>query len=604
MNVASLAPIKPWRWIWARSSVYCDPSGTPTRLLGMVVDITDRKQSEAAVKASNDRLKLLSEIANNLLVNEDPRTFLASLFKKVATHLDLEVYLNYLVEENQQHLQLHASGGLSADVAETAKTLALGQGVCGYVAQHRHPAVVENALQSDHPLAAPVQSIGIRAYASHPLMVGDRVLGTLGLGTRHRDRFTRDELDLMQVVANQVAAALERSRLVAALQSRAEALVQTNRIKDEFLAVLSHELRTPLNPILGWSRLLQQGRLDAAKTTTAIATIERNAKLQAQLVEDLLDISRIMQGKLALNPAPVHLSGVILGAIETVRLAAEAKAIEIKTHLESNVGQVFGDQGRLQQVVWNLLSNAVKFTPPNGRVEVWLRQSDLQAQLQIIDSGKGIKPEFLPHVFEHFRQEDGATTRKFGGLGLGLAIARQIVEMHGGRIWAESLGESHGAAFTVELPLLPVDPMPEMAGPISAQAALLPLAGLRVLVVDDDLDSREFVAFAIGQAGAEVTAVESAIAALQRLSTHSFDLLVSDIGLPDMDGYGLIREVRRLAADRGGQIPAIALTAYAGEADQQQAISSGFHTHLSKPVHPSEVIAIAARLCGRDVNAN
>jgi signal transduction histidine kinase len=356
-----------------------------------------------------------------------------------------------------------------------------------------------------------------------------------------------------------------------------------NRIKDEFLAVLSHELRTPMNPILGWAKLLRGGKLNDTKTTLAIETIERNAQIQVQLIDDLLDISRILQGKLHLSATPVDLGTVSRAAIETVRLAAEAKAIAIESRLPSLDLVVHGDAGRLQQVIWNLLSNAVKFTPKGGQVELELSQVGLNGQIQVKDNGKGIKPEFLPYVFEHFRQEDGATTRKFGGLGLGLAIARQIVELHGGQIRVESSGEDQGATFMVQIPLASQS-APNLAPESSPLAQ--DLSGLKILVVDDEPDSREFVAFVLADAGAIVTRAASGSEALQQIEQSIFDLIVSDIGMPDMDGYQLMQRVRA----QGQQAPAIALTAYAGEADREQTLQAGFQRHLSKPIEPEGLV--------------
>jgi len=386
----------------------------------------------------------------------------------------------------------------------------------------------------------------------------------------------------------------ERIRLLEKEQAAREAAEKANRIKDEFLAVLSHELRTPLNPILGWSKLLQTGNLDATKTNMALATIERNAKLQCQLIEDLLDVSRILQGKLSLNVASVDLTTTIASALETVRLAAETKNIEIQVFHAPDVGQISGDAGRLQQIVWNLLSNAVKFTPKGGRVEVRLTQIEDHAQIQVIDTGKGILPNFLPDVFEHFRQEDGATTRKFGGLGLGLAIARQLVELHGGTIEAESPGEGLGATFTVKIPITSTI---EMIPKDKTSTQSLNLSGLQILVVDDDPDSRDFVAFVLEEAGASVVSFSSAIEALKIISQVKPDILVSDIGMPEMDGYMLIREMRTRVDTEA--IPALALTAYAGEIDQQQAKNAGFQRHLSKPVDPETLVEIVAQLTRR-----
>ncbi|MHC5737808.1 hybrid sensor histidine kinase/response regulator [Nostoc sp.] len=381
------------------------------------------------------------------------------------------------------------------------------------------------------------------------------------------------------------------NQLMISLQQQTEQAQQANRIKDEFLAVLSHELRSPLNPILGWARILQKSHQDAAKTQYALETIERNAKLQAQLIEDLLDVSRILQGKLALNTVPVGLTFTIKAALETVRLAAEAKSIQIQTIFEPNVGPVLGDSGRLQQVVWNLLSNAIKFTSLGGRVEVRLEtiedEADTHAakytQITVSDTGRGISDEFLPYVFDYFRQADGTTTRKFGGLGLGLAIVRHLVELHGGTVQADSPGEGQGAVFKVKLPLIATSTLNQV-NTADRDRSDLNLNGLQTLLVDDDKDSREFIAFVLQQYGAQVTEADSAHDALNNLGRAKFDLLISDIGMPDMDGYTLIRQIRNQSPEQGGEIPAIALTAYAGETDQQQALAAGFQHHISKPI--------------------
>lgn len=395
----------------------------------------------------------------------------------------------------------------------------------------------------------------------------------------------------------------ERESLLAREQASRNEAETANRIKDEFLAVLSHELRSPLNPILGWSRLLQTRQLGAAKTAEALLTIERNAKLQAELIEDLLDVSRILRGKISLNIAAVNLKSTVLSALDTVRLMVEAKSIQLQTVLQPNMGQVIGDQARLQQVVWNLVSNAVKFTPAGGRVDVRVEQVDTYAQIQVIDTGKGISPDFLPYVFDYFRQADSATTRKFGGLGLGLAIVRHLVELHGGTIFAESRGEGQGATFTVRLPLLKageVGEYEEMQDAASSVTSEFSLSGVRILVVDDEVDSREFVAFTLEQYGAEVMAVPSAFDALQALAQVKPDVLVSDIGMPEMDGYMLMRQIRAELPQESREIPAIALTAYAGEFDQQQAASAGFQMHLSKPVMPVRLVDAVAKLIKRD----
>ncbi|HEY9872668.1 MAG TPA: ATP-binding protein, partial [Candidatus Obscuribacterales bacterium] len=421
----------------------------------------------------------------------------------------------------------------------------------------------------------------------------------------------------------------ERNQLLEREQEARAQAEAANRIKDEFLAVLSHELRSPLNPILGWAKLLRTRKISPATADRALETIERNAQLQTQLIDDLLDVSRILRGKLSLNVCQVDLASTIEAAIETVRLAAESKSIDFRfsigqrdatanfldfpagdTRTISNDEQpnnpkskiqnpkflVAGDPNRLQQVVWNLLSNAVKFTPQGGRVEVRLECVDSQAQIQVTDTGKGISPDFLPHVFDYFRQENSTTTRVFGGLGLGLAIVRHLIELHGGSVWASSPGEGHGATFTVKLPLIEIHPQINESN--GQGDRILDLSDIKILVVDDDVDSREFTTFVLEQSGALVTAVASAGEAIDAIVKTKPDLLMSDIGMPEADGYMLIRHIRDMPPEQGGQIPAIALTAYASEFDAQQALKAGFHKHLSKPVEPTELIAVVAKLIG------
>ncbi|MEA5506313.1 ATP-binding protein [Halotia wernerae UHCC 0503] len=385
-------------------------------------------------------------------------------------------------------------------------------------------------------------------------------------------------------------------------QHAKEVAEKANRIKDEFLAIVSHELRSPLNPILGWAKLLKNRSLNEATTLRALETIERNAMLQAQLIEDLLDISRILQGKLALNLETVNLAFSIEAALETVQLAAEAKFIQINLYLDTGIGQVKGDSNRLQQIVWNLLSNAIKFTPSGGQVSVYLEQIDSQVQLKISDTGKGISSDFLPHVFEYFRQADSSTTRSFGGLGLGLAIVRQLVELHGGKVWVESPGEGQGATFTVCIPVLQQSlellrescNLPDNSYPFCMLYA--PLKGVQVLVVDDDIDTREFLCFLLEQQGASVTIAASANQALAAIAQSKPDILLSDLGMPEVDGYTLIKKLRAMPDHEGGQIPAIALTAYAAETTQKQVFTAGFQLHIAKPADPSKLVAAIATL--------
>ncbi len=371
------------------------------------------------------------------------------------------------------------------------------------------------------------------------------------------------------------------------LQQQTEDLIQANRLKDEFLAIVSHELRTPLNPILGWSQLISGGRLNSEKTAQGVAIIERNAKLQAQLIEDLLDVSRILQGKLDLKVVPLNLESVIRAALTTVQLAAEAKSIQIETRFEPNIGQISGDAGRLQQVVWNLVFNAIKFTPDGGKVTVTLERVGTQALIRVQDTGNGIEAEFLPYVFERFRQAQSNSTRKFGGLGLGLAIVRHLSELHGGTVAADSAGEGLGATFSVKLPLIntPVTKQSDGGQPNKPEETNL-LNGLQVLIVDDEADSLDLLTFVLEQEGALVTAVTSANEAIEAFNESTPDLIISDIGMPEVDGYTLITQIRELP--QGKNLPAIALTAYAGEVDRQRSIDSGFQQHISKPINLTE----------------
>lgn len=496
---------------------------------------------------------------------------------------ELEVIRN--VECNPEQMNGWQRFSLNAPIplAEAVRT---GQPIWAESSQQR-------AVRYPH-LSEQYQRRNFEAWISIPLMVEGRAIGGMSFGFIEPLHLDREQKVFILSLAQQCAQAITRTRLYEAERTARSAAETANRVKDEFLAVLSHELRSPLNPILGWSRLLQNKKLDSAKTAQALATIERNAKLQSELIEDLLDVSRILQGKLSLNVSPVNLTAIIQAALETVRLAAEAKSITIETSFASQVKHVSGDSTRLQQVIWNLLSNAIKFTSPGGKVEVRLEQIDNQAKIIISDNGKGIAADFLPHIFDYFRQADSTTTRKFGGLGLGLAIVRHLVELHGGTIEADSLGEDLGVTFTVNLPLIIMSSAENQENPFSHSSVNLP--GVQVLVVDDDTDTRELIVFLLEQAEASVISATSAREALAILTQSQMDILVSDIGMPDMDGYMLIRQVRALPSEQGGQMPAIALTAYAGDFNEKQALTAGFQRHVAKPVEPNELINAIATL--------
>lgn len=433
-----------------------------------------------------------------------------------------------------------------------------------------------------------------------PLKARGKILGTITFVQEVGSRcYDRTDLMLAEKLAHRAAIALDNARLYREAQD-------ANRLKDEFLATLSHELRTPLNCILGWSQILRNRRLSEEKMALALETIERNARLQFQLIEDLLDVSRIITGKLRLNVTSVSLKKAIKEAIESIRPAAEAKHIQLRTQLDLNAGPVSGDRDRLQQIVWNLLSNAIKFTPPEGCVTVILEQFQTSIQIRIVDTGQGIKQEFLPYVFDRFRQADSSSTRAYNGLGLGLAIVRHLTELHGGTVSADSPGLGQGAMFTVELPLMP---RCELPNPPESQSVtsdppqnLNPetsLDGVRVLVVDDEADARSLLTLVLEECGAQVQAAASVRQALVAIPQFYPQVLISDIAMPEEDGYTLIHHIRRMELSEGGYLPAAAVTAYARSEDRTRALKAGYDIHLPKPVDTAELIAVVERLAAR-----
>jgi signal transduction histidine kinase/ActR/RegA family two-component response regulator len=431
------------------------------------------------------------------------------------------------------------------------------------------------------------------------------VIGGLFFGHPEAGVFTERHERIMEGLAAQVAVALDNARLYQESQ-------EASRLKDEFLATVSHELRTPLNAILGWARMLRTGKLDELTASQAIEIIERNARSQAQLIEDLLDVSRIITGQLRLEIGPVEPVSVINAAIDAVRPAAEAKSVRLQAVLDPWAGTVSGDPNRLQQIIWNLLSNAVKFTPKRGNVQVRLERVNSQIELVISDTGQGISQEFLPFVFDRFRQADSTLTRAHGGLGL--SIVRHLVEMHGGTVYADSPGEGLGSTFTVRLPLRVVRERAGEKGDSMAEPARHSqsidfsdilfdcppeLRGLRVLVVDDEPDARGLLIAVLSQCDADVRACASAEEALVELEQWKPHIIVCDIEMPGEDGYSLIRKVRALPAEQGGRIPAVALTAHARAEDRMRVLSAGFNMHIPKPVEPAELALVIASFTGR-----
>jgi PAS domain S-box-containing protein len=526
--------------------------------LGSMAEITERVKAEEALHRSQQEFKALIENTPDLVMR-----------------LDREyryVYVNPEVERLTGMSAEAFTGKTSAEVGQPEELYRLWNETLRKVFETGQKQEIEyRSLTAD----------GLRTYQSRAVPEFDKEGSP-----RYALVVIRDITELRQ-------AEEKRAQLIREQAARAQA-EESNRMKDEFLAIISHELRTPLTAILGWVRLLRNQKFDEKKIARGLETIERNAQLQAQLVNNILDISDIIKGKMLPNARPTDLAEAINAAMETVRLAADAKSISLISALDCSVGPVLGDGERLQQVVWNLLSNAIKFTPSGGRVEVSLSRAGSCAQIQVSDTGCGISLEFLPYVFELFCQADSSSTRSYGGLGLGLAIVRRLVEFHGGSVCASSPGIGQGATFTVSLPLLQESRKALALRNSGAAEISVPLTGLRVLVVDDEPDIREVLMVVLEQYGAEVTAVGSAGEAIEVLARKVPDVLVSDIGMED--GYTLIRKVRDLEMELGGQIPALALTAYAREEEHRRVIAAGFHMHMPKPVESAKLAEAIASL--------
>jgi PAS domain S-box-containing protein len=599
------------KWIQAYIYPLRDEEGNIREVVVIHEDITQSKLAAEALTQSNEKLALLYSMSSGLLLHREPKEFISRIFRQLAHHLELEIYINYLLDKESQRLKLHSYSGLNEHLAQQIEWREIGETISGIVAQKKQSVVIKNVQQSSDEQVQMIRFLGVNAYACYPLLSNDELIGTLCFGSSNRPQFNPNELALMQVVCDLVATALERENLLNQLQRQTEELTQANRRKDEFLATLSHELRTPLNSLLGWSELLQTRILDEKIVARALETIQRSSKSLAQLIEDILDVSRIIQGKMQLNLSEIDLTSAVNVAIETVQGTAQTKEIVIETQLQPNV-KILGDINRLQQIVWNLLSNAIKFTPSQGRIKVQLSTNAINpvstypplptlALLKITDTGQGINPEFLPYVFDRFRQADASITRNHGGLGLGLAIVRHLVELHGGTVEVDSLGEGKGATFTVKLPLLQqIQDIPKHKNKIDKLfSKTLSLNGLQILIIDDEADVRELVGMMLEEVGAEVTTTASTSQALEKLQHNHFDVILSDIAMPKEDGYAFIRKVRTLDAQETKNIPAIALTAYAGEIDKNQALAAGFQEHLAKPFDANCLVTTIARLTKR-----
>lgn len=584
-------------------------------------DISDRKRAQKALAEQLEIIDTVNRLVRTLAGELDLHKLMQAV-TDAATEVSGAQYgvfiYEFLGEQSESEL-LYTTSGIPPEALHHLSTLGNAE---IFTPQFKNEGTVRlsNIRHDGHDAKAarcygvPVCDPPILSYLSTPVVsrLGE-VYGGLFFGHSDEEAFSERDARIVEGIATQAAVAMDSARLFEASQRAAaekERLYrqaeEASQLKDEFLATVSHELRNPLNAILGWARMLRAGQIPAEGVPKALDTIERNARAQTQLIDDLLDVSRIITGKLRMDVRPTDPSLFIEAAIEAVQPAAEAKGVRIQKVMDTGGACVPGDPVRLQQVVWNLLSNAIKFTPRGGRVRVMLERVNSHVQIVVSDSGQGISPEFLPHVFDRFRQADQRSARRHGGMGLGLAIVKQLIELHGGSVLAASPGVDQGATFTVKLPVVPIsqfDPLAAVVHP--AARSLLPQAefaerldGIRALIVDDEPDTRELLKVGLENCGAEVIVASSAAEALRAINGKAPDVLISDIGMPEADGYDLIRRVRALITE-GGRVPAIALTAYARVEDRLKALRSGYQMHVPKPVELAELITVVDSLVKR-----
>jgi len=596
--------------------VYRD--GKPTGIQGIARDITSRRQAEEALRQADQRaldeyerlLEKVAKLAQILGTARDLQVIFAGLKEFALMSVPCDgLFVSLYDPIRDVRIACYGWGdGKEIDASELPPMPVNFTGPNSR-AVRTNQVVISNDYQTEtlgHPAVLVGPDNGLRPQSSlaAPMAVMGRIVGTIEVQTYQKAAYSPEHVTAMRMAANLTAVAIENVRLLERESNARANAEESNRLKDEFLATVSHELRTPLTAILGWSRMLETGTLAPDMADRAIETIGRNARSQAQIIDDILDVSRIITGKLYLELHPIEIAPVLEAAINVVRPTAEAKGIQIEVDFEPEPAAVPGDINRLQQVFWNLLSNAVKFTPAGGKVIVRLRHVNSGVEITVADTGQGISSDFLPYVFDRFRQADSTSTRQHGGLGLGLAIARHLVEIHGGSISASSAGQDEGALFTVKLPLVgsiteTVDIVPDVnheeeAANLRRLKSQQQLAGLHVLLVDDDQDTLDLLSAALSQRSAEVTAVSSAADAFESIKSFRPDVLISDIAMPGEDGYRFLERV--LALKIVPEIPAIAITAYAKQEDKERALAAGYQRYLSKPVELGEFIAAVAEL--------
>ena len=566
----------------------------------------ERQSLQATVRRHAERAAFLNRASAALATSLDYETTLSSVANLAVPAVADWCAVDVVVDGKTQRLIVAHPDPEHVEVARTLQRYEDPTSAYSVarVIQTRAPALVSDitdemivtAARGDADAIRLARTLGLVSCMCVPLVAHGKTLGALTLATSESQRrFADDDLTFAQELAHRAALAVDNAQTYRQVQA-------ADRLKDEFLATLSHELRTPLNAILGYARLLKSGAVVGEKMARALDIVERNASALTQMVEDVLEVSRIVSGKMRLSIQAVDLPTVVQSAVESIAPAADAKQLRIQTSVDPNAGPISGDPDRLQQIVWNLVSNAVKFTPKGGRVQVRVERVNSHVDIVVSDTGVGIKAEFIPYLFERFRQADSSPTRHFGGLGLGLAIVRHLVELHGGSVEAFSDGEEKGATFRVRLPLMIVYAQPaveERRKPTRARAepaAAAKLTGVHVLVVDDDADALSLLTEILELAGARVTTVDSALQVLDQIGTLRPDVLVSDIGIPDMDGLTMIRRLREFPDTRSRNTPAIALTAYARSQDRVSALESGFQTHIAKPADPAELVAAIGAL--------